>query len=171
MAAEFYHGVEMLELNTGLIIWTGLTFVVLLFILGRYAWKPVLKMLDTREESIKQSIEKAEESRREAGRILEENRKNLARAEEVAQKVIREARELAEKIRLESVSKATSEGNKLIDKAREEIERDKQLAITQLHGLVAELAVKAAEKILNEAIDEAKQKKLVENFINSLGKN
>ncbi len=159
----------MLELNTGLIIWTALTFGVLLIVLRVYAWKPILNMLDTRERTIRQSIERTEEAKKEAERILDENKKNLARAEEVAQRAIREARELAEKIRTESVSKANIEGNKLIDKAREEIERDKQLAITQLHGLVAELAVKAAEKILNEAIDEAKQKKLVENLINSLG--
>jgi len=159
----------MLQLNTGLIIWTALTFGVLLIILRAYAWKPILNMLNTREQTIRQSIERAEEAKREAERILEENKKNLAKAEEVAQQVIREARELAEKIRTESGTKANVESNKLIDKAREEIERDKQLAITELHGLVAELAVKAAEKILNEAIDETKQKKLVENFINSLG--
>ncbi|MFZ1082490.1 MAG: F0F1 ATP synthase subunit B [Candidatus Kryptoniota bacterium] len=159
----------MLQLNTGLIIWTALTFGVLLIVLRAYAWKPILKMLDAREQTIRQSIERAEQAKKEAERILNENKKNLAKAEEVAQQVIREARELSEKIRAETASRATIEGNKLIDKAREEIERDKQLAMTQLHGLVAELAVKAAEKILNEAIDEAKQKKLVEDFINSLG--
>jgi len=133
------------------------------------AWKPILAVLDTRQQTIRQSIEKAEEARTEAERVLNEHKKNLAKAEESAQQVIREAQDLAERIRNESVTRANVEANKLIDKAREEIERDKQLAITQLHGLVAELAVKAAEKILNEAIDEAKQKKLVENFINSLG--
>ncbi|HUI31774.1 MAG TPA: F0F1 ATP synthase subunit B [Candidatus Acidoferrales bacterium] len=161
----------MLELNTGLIIWTALTFGVLLVVLRSYAWKPILNNLETREESIRQSLERAEEAKREAERILEENKKNLAKAEEMAQQVLREARELGEKIRSELASKARAEGDKLLERARDEIERDKQLAMTQLHGLVAELAVKAAEKILDETIDEVKQKKLVENFINSLGKN
>jgi len=161
----------MLQLNTGLIIWTTLTFVALLVILRAYAWKPILNNLETREDTIRQSLEKAEEAKREAERILEENRKNLAKAEEVAQQVLREARELGEKLKSESAAKAKVDGEKLIERAREEIERDKQLAMTQLHGLVAEIAVKAAEKILNETIDEAKQKKLVDNFINSLGKN
>lgn len=159
----------MLQLNTGLIIWTALTFGVLLVVLRAYAWKPILNTLDKREQTIRQSIEKAEEVKIQSERILDENKKSLARADEIAQQVIREARDLSEKIRAESVTKANVEGNKLIERAREEIERDKQLAMTQLHGLVAELAIKAAEKILNEAIDEAKQKKLVENFINSLG--
>jgi len=159
----------MLELNFGLILWTMLTFVVLLIILRAYAWKPILKNLQTREDTISQSLERAEEAKREAQRILEENKKNLAKADEMAQQVLREARELAERIRSESVSKTHLESNKLIEKARGEIEHDKQLAMTQLHGLVAELAVKAAEKILNEAIDEAKQKKIVESFIKSLG--
>ncbi len=161
----------MLQLNTGLIIWTMLTFVVLLIVLRAYAWKPILNNLQTREDTIRQSLERAEEAKREAQRILEENNRNLAKAEEVAQQVLREARELAEKIRSEYVSKAKTEGDKILDRAREEIERDKQLAMTQLHGLVAELAIRAAEKILSETIDEAKQKKLVEEFINSLGKN
>lgn len=161
----------MLQLNTGLIIWTVLTFGVLLVILRAYAWKPILNNLQTREDTIRQSLERAEEAKREAQRILDENNRNLANADEMAQQVLREARELAEKIRSETVSKARTEGDKLLDRAREEIERDKQLAMTQLHGLVAELAIKAAEKILSETIDEVKQKKLVENFINSLGKN
>ncbi len=161
----------MLQLNTGLIIWTTLTFGVLLVVLRAYAWKPILNNLETREETIRQSLERAEEAKREAEQILEENKKNLAKAEEVAQRVLREARELSEKLRAESALKTKAEGNKLLEKAREEIERDKQLAMTQLRGLVAELAIGAAEKILNETIDEAKQKKLVENFINSLGKN
>jgi F-type H+-transporting ATPase subunit b len=161
----------MLQLNPGLIIWTALTFGVLLVVLRAYAWKPVLNNLQAREDTIRQSLERAEEAKREAQRILDENNKNLAKADEMAQQVLREARELAEKVRSESVSRARTEGDKLLDRAREEIERDKQLAMTELHGLVAELAIKAAEKILSETIDEAKQKKLVENFINSLGKN
>jgi F-type H+-transporting ATPase subunit b len=159
----------MLELNTGLIIWTTLTFAVLLVILRAYAWKPILNNLETREETIRQSLERAEEAKRQAERILEENNRNLAKAEEMAQHVLREARELAEKLSAESVSRAKTEGDKLIANARDEIERDKQLAMIQLHGLVVELAIKAAEKILQETIDEPRQKKLVENFINSLG--
>ncbi len=161
----------MLQLNTGLIIWTMLTFGALLVILRAYAWKPILKALDSREENIRQSIEKAEEARREAERVMEENKRNLTKAQETAQQVILEARELAEKMRAESVSRAQAEGSKLLEKAREEIERDKQLALRELHGLVADLAVLAAEKILNEAIDEARQRKLVESFINSMTKN
>ena len=157
----------MLQLNTGLIIWTALTFGVLLLILRAYAWKPIINALESREEMIRLSLERAEEAKKESERILAQNNDSLTRAEEMAQQVIREAKELAEKIRNESVGKATSEANKLLDKAREEIERDKQLALNQLHGLVAEIAVKAAEKILGEAVDEAKQKKLVDTFLAS----
>ncbi len=161
----------LVQLDPGVIIWTAFTFLLLLFVLGKTAWKPILKALDTREESIRQSIERAEEAKNEAEKLLEENRRELARAEERAQQVIKEARELAEKMRNESVSKASQEANKVLEKAREEIERDKQQAITQLHGVVAELAVKAAGKILDETMDETRQKKLVESFLNSLQKN
>lgn len=161
----------LVQLDPGVIIWTALTFGLLLLLLSKTAWKPILKALDTREESIRRSIERAEEAKVEAEKLLEENRRELMRAEEKAQHLIREARELAEKLRSESVGRATAEANKVIEKAREEIERDKQQAILQLHGVVAELAVRAAEKILDEAIDESRQKKLVEKFLNSLQKN
>ena len=161
----------LVQLDPGVIIWTALTFGLLLLLLSKTAWKPILKALDTREESIRRSIERAEEAKVEAEKLLEENRRELMKAEERAQLLIREARELAEKLRSESVSRAAAEANKVVEKAREEIERDKQQAIMQLHGVVAELAVKAAEKILYEAIDGARQKKLVEQFLNSLQKN
>ncbi len=161
----------LVQLDPGVIIWTAVTFGLLLLVLGKTAWKPILKALDTREESIRQSIARAEEAKNDAERLLQENRQELARAEEKAQELIKEARDLAEKLRSESVSKANAEANRMLEKARDEIERDKQQAITQLHGVVAELAVKAAEKILDESMDESKQKKLVENFLKSLQKN
>ena len=161
----------LVQLDPGVIIWTAFTFGLLLLVLGKTAWKPILNALETREESIRQSIGRAEEARNEAEKLLEENRRELAKAEEKAQQLIKEARELAEKMRNESFSKASQEANKVLEKAREEIERDKQQAITQLHGVVAELAVKAAGKILDDTMDETRQKKLVESFLNSLQKN
>jgi len=161
----------LVQLDPGVIIWTALTFALLLLMLRAFAWKPILKALDAREETIRLSIERAENAKSEAERLLEENRKNLSKAEEQAQQLIKDARDLGEKVRLETVTKAHEDANRLLDKAREEIERDKQQAISQLHGLVAELAVQAAEKILKESIDSTKQKKVVENFLSSMPKN
>ncbi len=161
----------MLQLNPGVIIWTAITFGLLLVLLRATAWKPILKALDDREGNIRKSIERAEEAKREAERLLEENRKSRNEAEERAQQLIREAKELSEKVRSEAVSKAQVDANRLLDKARSEIERDKQQALEQLHGVVAELAVKAPEKILNESMDNAKQKKLVEGFLSTMEKN
>lgn len=161
----------LVQLDPGVIIWTALTFGLLLLVLRKTAWGPILKALDTREESIRQSIERAEEAKNEAEKLLEENRRELSRAEENAQRILKEARDLGEKLRNESVGRARAEADKVLEKAREEIERDKQQAILQLHGVVAELAVKAAEKILDETIDQARQKKLVDNVLNSMPKN
>lgn len=161
----------MLQLNPGVIIWTALTFGLLLVLLRATAWKPILKALDDREGNIRQSIERAEDARKEAERLLEENRKNIAEAEGRAQQLIKEAKELSEKVRAEAMSKTQADANRLLDKARSEIERDKQQALEQLHGVVADLAVRAAEKILQESIDNAKQRKLVEGFLDKLEKN
>ncbi len=161
----------LVHLDPGVIIWTALTFGLLLLVLAKTAWKPILKALDTREDSIRQSIERAEEAKHEAERLLAENRKGIAEAEGRAQELIREAREMAEKVRAEAMSKAQADANRLLDRARSEIEQDKQQALEQLHGVVAELAVDAAGKILKESIDMARQRKLVEGFLDTMEKN
>lgn len=161
----------MVELNPGLIIWTAVTFLILLFLLRIIAWKPLLKALHGREENIRSSIERAEKAKEEAERLLEESRKNLQRAEEQAQHAIREGRTVAEKLKTEILEKADASSRRMIEQARGEIQREKEAALTELRRDVVSLAIAAASKILGEELDEHRHRKVVEDFLRELPKN
>jgi F-type H+-transporting ATPase subunit b len=161
----------MLEVNPGLIVWTIATFVLLAFVLGRYAWKPMLDALRRREEGIHSAIERAETAKKEAEHLLEQHRSQLARAEEESRRILGETRALADKLKGEVVEKANQQARIMIDQAKNEIERDKDAAIIQLRSEVADLAVEAAGKILGETLDAARHKKIVDEILKTLPKN
>lgn len=161
----------LLEPNPGLMIWTIVTFLALLWVLRRYAWKPLLEGLQKREEHVRSSIERAEQAKEEAERILQENRTQLANAEAEAHRILNEGRMLGEKLKTDIVDQANQQSRKMVEQARQEIERDKEAALSQLRGEVVTLAIKAAEKILDETLDENRQRKLVDAYLKDLPKN
>jgi len=161
----------MLNPNPGLIIWTIITFVMLLVILKQFAWKPILSALQQREEGVRQSIDRAEQARTEAERLLEENRLQLQRAEQEGHRILAEHRALAEKLKEEIIEKANQQSRRMVDQARLEIERDKESALAELRGEVAHLAIQAAGKILDETLDEGKHRKIVDSYLKGLPKN
>jgi F-type H+-transporting ATPase subunit b len=159
----------MLDMNPGLILWTILTFILLLVILRAVAWKPLLGALTAREESIRTSLQDAENAQQEARRLLEENRRQLSLAEEQSQR-IREGRELGDRLKAEILDKANASSRQVIDQAREEIRREKDAALGQLRAEVADLAVLAAGKLLDANLDTAASRKLVDAAIRDLPK-
>ncbi|HLF13381.1 MAG TPA: F0F1 ATP synthase subunit B [Bacteroidota bacterium] len=161
----------MLDPNPGLIVWTIVTFVLLLLVLRKFAWKPLLKALHDRESSIRGTLEHAENAKAEAGRILEENRRQLARAGEESQKILGEGRALGEKLKQEIVDQANRQSRRMVDQARLEIGRDKDNALAQLRREVATLALQAAGKILNETLDEKRHRALIDESLSKLPKN
>ena len=160
-----------LDVNPGLIIWTVVTFVILLFLLKKFAWGPILKSLGERETFIKDSLDKAEQAQTEAQKLLEENKANLARAEDEAQKVIAQGREYSEKLKEQMLEESKAEAKKMIEDAKSEIEGKNKEAFNQLKEQVADIAVQAAEKILRENLDSDAQKKIVQKYIDDLSKN
>jgi F-type H+-transporting ATPase subunit b len=161
----------MLEINPGLMIWTIITFLILLILLRKLAWKPLVAALQKREDHIKLSIDQAESKLEEAKQISDENRRQLAQAEEHSQNVIKEGRELAEKIKSEIVDKAHQQSRQLVEQAKLEIEREKEAALLRLRGEVANLAIDAASKILGETLDSDKHRKVIDSFLNEMPKN
>ena len=161
----------MLELNPGLIAWTIITFLLLVTVLRAFAWKPILGALQKREEHIRTTLERTEEARNEAARLLEENRKQLLRAEQEGQRIMAESRAFGDKLKDEIVAKANQQSQRMVEQAKEEINRDKDAALIQLRTEVASLAIKAAEKILDETLDDARHRKIVDSYINQLPKN
>jgi len=161
----------MLNPNPGLVIWTIITFILLLIVLKKFAWKPLIEALQKREETVRSSIERAEQAQREAEKLLEENRKRLAQAEQEGHRILNESRALADKLKEEMIEKANQQARRMIDMAKQEIDRDKEAAILQLRDEVADLAIKAAGKIIDETLDESKHRKLIDSYLKNLPKN
>jgi F-type H+-transporting ATPase subunit b len=161
----------MLDINPGLIIWTSVTFLLLVFVLSKVAWKPLVQALQDRETSIATALQKAEEARKESQRLLEENTKVLAAANAETSRILKEGRELAEQMKNEIVAKAHTQAKAEVERAKEEIQREKESALTEMRGEIADMAIAAAEKLLDESLDASKQKKMIDKVIQQLPKN
>lgn len=162
---------DLLTPNIGLIVWMSLTFGALLFILKKYAWGPITTALTEREERITESMEQAERALSEAKQLQADNTKARKEAEAEGQRLIREAREAADSLRSEEITNTKTQILNLQEQAKQEIERERDSALDSLRQEVADLAIKAAEKILTENLDEPRQKKIVNDFLKTLSKN
>ncbi len=161
----------LLDPNPGLIFWTTVTFLVVLFILKKFTWGPMLSALEEREKGIQSSIDRARTAKDEAEEVLKKNRDLLAKADADAEKIIREGKEYGDKIKAEITEKAHTEASRMIASAKEEIEQEKRRALDELRTEVADLAVRGAEKIIMANLDAEKHKKIVDSMIQELSKN
>ncbi|NTU92403.1 MAG: F0F1 ATP synthase subunit B [Chlorobiaceae bacterium] len=158
----------LLNPNPGLIFWTAISFLIVLLILKKFAWGPVVSMLEEREKGIQSAIDRAHSAKDEAEAILKKNRELLARADAEADRIIREGKEYADKVRTELTEKAQAESQKMIASAKDEIEQEKRRALDVLRNEVADLAIRGAEKIIRTALDAEKQKVVVDDMIKEL---
>jgi len=164
-------GGSLIDINPGLIVWTVITFIILLLILKRTAWKPILTALTQREQTIKESLEKAEKAKEEAQKILEENRASLLKVEEESKKIIEQGRQYAEKLKARMLLESKEQAQKIIEDASAQIEHKKEEAFNELKAKVAEIAINAAEKILKENLDTDSNRKIVDRYIEDIKKN
>jgi F-type H+-transporting ATPase subunit b len=162
---------SLLSPHVGLIFWTVIIFGLLLFLLRRFAWGPVVSALDQREKTIEESLTRAERALEEARRMQADNEAARREAERERQAVLRAAQEEADRRRAEEIERTKGELAKLQQQVRAEIEREKQQALTELRSEVADLAIGAAEKILGENLDDDRQRRLVDRFISDLPQN
>jgi F-type H+-transporting ATPase subunit b len=163
-------GSQIPPTDWGLQIWTLVAFVVLLVLLGRFAFKPIAEALDRRGETIKKSIEEAEKQRADAKRLMDDYQKQLAEARTEANKIIEEARGLGENVRKEVVEKANAEASALLQRSQEELQRQKEKGVQELKDTVASLSVQIASKVIEKELNEASHRQLVESLIKDLAK-
>jgi F-type H+-transporting ATPase subunit b len=161
----------LLDVNPGLMIWTVITFIVLVLLLKKVAWKPILTALEKRENAIKDSLEKAEKANEYAQQILEENKANLVKAEEESRKIIEQSRAYAANLKEQLIKESKEQAKKIIDDASQEIRRQKDAAFEELKLQVAEIAINAAEKIIKENVDVEKNKKIVSKYLDEVTRN
>jgi F-type H+-transporting ATPase subunit b len=164
-------GGSLIEVDPGVVFWTVITFIALLFILKKFAWKPILSALDQRESAIKESLEKAQKVQEEANKVLEDNKVKLAKAEEESRKIIDQSREYADKLKGQLISESKEQARKIVDDAKQEIERENDAAFNSLKSQIVDITVKAAEKILKENINKDKNENIVRDYIKEINKN
>lgn len=153
---------ELVTPAIGLIFWTTVVFTLLVLLLKKFAWKPILSAVDERNKSIKDSLAQAEKARSEMSELTANNEKIIAQAKVDRDIILKEARDMKNEIISEAKDKANIEAEKLVSTAKEQILNEKMKAITELKNHVADLSIEMAEKILNsELSDVAKQKELV----------
>lgn len=161
-------GKLLLNPQTGTIIWTLVTFVALLVLLGRFAWRPVLGILEERERVIKQSLEDARRAREEAEKHLAESREAMKRSRLEMSALIEKGRQEAERVRQELLEKARGDAEDLRRRGLEEIERERRAAVTEIRKAAVDLAVAAAGRIVQPCLDEAAQRKMAAEFLDGV---
>jgi F-type H+-transporting ATPase subunit b len=158
--------------NIGLMFWTLLTFFTLLFVLRKFAWKPILTGLKEREESISNALNEAKKAREEMGNLKAENEKLLAEARIERDKILKEAKEIRDKMISDAKSIAQEESKKVMIQAHDNIEKDRQKAYSELKEQVVQLAIDAATRILkSELSDKSSQESLIGTYINEVNAN
>jgi len=158
----------MLNLDPGVIIWTWITFFIVLIMLSKMALKPILESIKNRENGIRSDIDQARKQREDVEVLVQKHKQLIADADADAKKVIHEAQELAKKSKDEIVESARNEALSLIEKAKMEIDKQRDDAIKALKIEVVDLAIGAAEKILVQALDRDAQQKVVDDYIASI---
>jgi F-type H+-transporting ATPase subunit b len=160
---------QLLTPGFGLIIWTLLAFIIVFFILKKYAWPPIVKGLREREESIANSLATAERVKAEMAQLQSENEALLAKAREERGQMLKEARETKEKIINEAKEHAKVEANKIINEAQQAIQAQKMAAITDVKNQVGKMVIEVAEKVLRKELENKKaQEELIKGLVDDV---
>ncbi len=157
---------ELITPAIGLIFWTTVTFLILLFLLKKMAWKPILGAVSDREESIKNALTSAENARKEMQNLQVDNERILKEARIEREEMMKDARTIKETMLTEAKDEAKAEASKIIEAAQATIQSEKQKAITELKTQVAELSVGIAEKVVRkELANDKEQSVLIEQLL------
>ncbi|MBR9913511.1 MAG: F0F1 ATP synthase subunit B [Algicola sp.] len=157
---------DLITPGFGLVFWTAITFLFLLLILRKFAWKPILGAVSDREEGIKKALASAENARKEMENLTADNERILKEARLEREAMLKEARELKEKMIANAETEAQEKANKIIEKAQAAIESEKKSAMAELKNHVASLSVEIAEKVVRQELaNKDKQMALVESML------
>ena len=154
------------DFSFGLFFWQTLLFIILLFLLKKYAWKPILDALNSREEGIKNALDEADKARQEMVELKSSNEQIVKEARAERDAMLKEARGMKENMITEARDEAKAQASKIIEQAKATIENEKLAAITELRNQVAELSIGIAEKIIKDELSQKdKQVELIEKML------
>jgi len=156
------------DINFALTFWTIVTFTLLLVVLGKFAWGPMLAMVDQREKTISDAIEAAKKERADAEKVAAETKAQLEKARAEMAEQVRKSQADVAAAKTELMAQAKKESEELLVQARKTIAEEQRTAVAQLRAQVADLAIAAASKLVGAQMDAGKQKQLVEEYLKSL---
>jgi F-type H+-transporting ATPase subunit b len=156
---------SLLQVNPGLIIWTVVTFLILLVLLKKFVWGPVIAAVDRREESLKEMFDSAEKSKDEAKELLEKYEQQLAEAREEVNRMIDDGKSRAKKTADEIVEKARRESVDMSEKAKAEIVRERDKATAEIRDDVVRISLKAAEQLISKTLGDTEHREFIEKAI------
>jgi F-type H+-transporting ATPase subunit b len=159
---------DLLSPNGGLMFWTIVIFTILLVVLSRFAFKPMLSAVEARERALQDAIDAAKRDRDEAQRVLAEHRAGLEKARSEAQKLIADGRATAEKLRNDLLEQTKAQQQEMLESARRAIETEKNNAIASLRREAVDLAIAGASKVIERNLDSEANRKLVETYLGSV---
>lgn len=153
----------------GLIFWQAVTFLIVLFLLSKFAWKPIMNALSEREASIENALSAAEKAKLEIQGLKAENEKLLAEARLERDRILKEASDAGNALIETARNKANEEGTRMVQQARESIENEKRAAIAEVKNMAAALSIDIAERILRkELADPSAQQALAQDYISAV---
>jgi F-type H+-transporting ATPase subunit b len=158
------------DINPGLTLWTAITFLLLLVVLSKFAWGPIVKMLNEREGTIREAIDSAKKERAEAEKLVAEQKAVFAQAQRAAADLAKKNQQEVELFRQELTAKAKKEADELVASARRQIVEEKTKAVAELKSFVADLAIEAAGRLVKANLDDKAQRQLVQEYIEQLPK-
>ena len=158
----------LVQPDPGLFLWTILTFLVLFGLLAKFAWKPLLAMLESREEMIRRALQDAEKATEEFERLQEESKHITAKARVEAQSIIAESRSQAEKVKDEILQDAKSKAGSIVQAAEEQIQTEKQKAIAEIRDEVVDLSLSVASKLIRRNLTSEDSQSLVEESLKEI---
>ena len=171
-AAEEAHEVYSLtDIRFNLMLWTLITFLTAFFVLRKYAFPPMFAAVEAREKALEDAIMGAKQDREAAALLLAEQQKQLDQTRGEVQKHMADARGASEKVRAEMLEQTRKEQGDLLDRAKRDIAAERDKAIAQLRSEAVELAILGASKVIEENLDNDKNRKLVESYLGSIGTN
>lgn len=159
---------DFLSPEGGLMIWTLAIFLVLLLLLSRFAFRPLLAAVEAREKSLQDAIDAARRDREGAQRLLEEQQRNLDASRAEAQQLIVQGRQAGERLRADMLEQTRAEQQQMLERARREIGAERDRAIAELRKEAVELAILGAGRVIDRNLDDKTNRQLVESFLSSL---
>jgi F-type H+-transporting ATPase subunit b len=158
----------LIQVTPGLMIWTIVCFLITLFVLKRYAFGPIQKLIDERRERIRQALDEADSARTEARNLLEEHRRLIGQAKSEAEEILAETRKVAEANQRRMREETEADRQRRLEETRRQIEAETRRALEQIRAEVADLSLIAAEKVVGRSFDDEAHRRLIEEAVSEL---